>query len=62
MGVFDTMVGVLKKVFVLLVVGFAVYYLLTTPADAADCREQLRSAGSWTPSSQVGVFFNELVN
>jgi hypothetical protein len=53
--------GVLKKVFVLLLVGFAIYYLLSTPADAADFVSSSFS-GIMDAFQRVGVFFNELVN
>ena len=51
----------LKKVFLLLLIGFAIYYLLSTPADAADF---VTSAfgGIMDAFQRVGVFFNELVD
>ena len=52
---------VLKKVFLLLLVGFAIYYLLSTPADAADFVSSSFS-GIMDAFQRVGVFFNELVN
>ena len=52
---------VLKKVFVLLLIGFAIYYLLSTPADAADFVSSSFS-GIMDAFQRVGVFFNELVN
>jgi hypothetical protein len=52
---------VLKKVIMLLVVGFAIYYLLTTPADAADAVSSAFS-GTMDAFQRVGVFFDELVN
>ena len=52
---------VLKKVFLLLLVGFAIYYLLSTPADAADFVSSSFS-GIMDGFQRVGVFFNELVN
>ena len=51
----------LKKVFLLLLVGFAIYYLLSTPDDAADFVSSAFS-GIMDAFQQVGVFFNELVN
>ena len=51
---------VLKKVITLLVVGFAVYYLLTAPAGAADAVSNAFGA-VMDAFSQVGVFVNELV-
>ncbi len=51
---------VVKKVIMLLVVGFGVYYLLTAPAGAADAVSN--AAGAVMDAfSQVGVFVNELV-
>ncbi|WP_200954971.1 hypothetical protein [Aeromicrobium sp. Root236] len=50
----------LKKVFLLLLVGFAIYYLLSTPDDAADFVSSSFS-GIMDAFQQVGVFFNELV-
>ena len=44
----------------LLVVGFAVYYLLTAPAGAADAVSNAFGA-VMDAFSQVGVFVNELV-
>jgi hypothetical protein len=52
---------VLKKVFLLLLVGFAIYYLLSTPDDAANFVSSSFS-GIMDGFQQVGVFFNELVN
>lgn len=52
---------VLKKVFLLLLVGFAIYYLLSTPADAADFVSSSFS-GIMDAFERVGVFFNELIN
>jgi len=51
---------VLKKVFVLLIAGFAVYYLLTTPEGAA---EAIRNAFNAVLDAfgQVMVFVNELL-
>ncbi|MBC7631569.1 hypothetical protein [Aeromicrobium sp.] len=50
----------LKKVIVLFVVGFAVYYLLTAPSGAATAVSD--AAGAVMDAfRQVGVFFNELV-
>lgn len=54
------MVPVVKKVVVLLVVGFGVYYLLTAPSGAADAVSNAASA-VMDAFSQVGVFVNELV-
>jgi hypothetical protein len=51
---------VLKKVFLLLLVGFALYYLLSTPADAADFVSS-SFGGIMDAFERVGVFFNELV-
>ncbi|MET0930966.1 MAG: hypothetical protein ABWX74_15710 [Aeromicrobium sp.] len=50
----------LKKVIVLLVVGFIVYYLLNTPASAADAVNDAFD-GIINAFERVGVFFNELV-
>ena len=52
---------VLKKVFLLLLVGFAIYYMLSTPDDAANFVSSSFS-GIMDGFQQVGVFFNELVN
>ncbi len=52
---------VLKKVFLLLLVGFAIYYLLSTPDDAANFVSSSFS-GIMDAFQQVGVFFNELIN
>ncbi len=52
---------VLKKVFLLLLIGFAIYYLLSTPDDAADFVSSAFS-GIIDAFQQVGVFFNELTN
>jgi hypothetical protein len=52
---------VLKKVFLLLLVGFAIYYLLSTPDDAANFVSS-SFTGIMDAFQQVGVFFNELVN
>ncbi|WP_201299497.1 hypothetical protein [Aeromicrobium sp. 9AM] len=51
----------LKKVFLLLLIGFAIYYLLSTPDDAADFVSSAFS-GIIDAFQQVGVFFNELTN
>lgn len=51
----------LKKVFLLLLVGFAIYYLLSTPGDAADLVSSSFS-GIIDGFERVGVFVNELVN
>ena len=51
---------VLKKVIALLVVGFVVYYLLNTPASAADVVSDAFGA-IMDAFRQFGVFFNELV-
>lgn len=51
---------VLKKVIALLVVGFALYYLLTAPAGAADAVSNA-SGAVLDAFQQVGVFVNELV-
>jgi hypothetical protein len=51
---------VLKKVIALLVIGFAVYYLLTAPAGAADAVSDA-AGGLMDAFQQVGVFFDELV-
>lgn len=45
----------------LLLVGFAVYYLLSTPADAADFVSSA-FGGIMDAFQRVGVFFDELVN
>lgn len=52
---------VLKKVVVLLVAGFAVYYLLTAPQGAA---EAIRNAFNAVLDAfgQIMVFFNELLS
>lgn len=51
----------LKKVIGLLVIGFAVFYLLTAPAGAADAVSN--AAGAVIDAfGQVGVFFDELVS
>ncbi|MET0820898.1 MAG: hypothetical protein ABWY58_08025 [Aeromicrobium sp.] len=50
----------LKKVIALLVVGFVVYYLLNTPASAADVVSDAFGA-IMDAFRQFGVFFNELV-
>lgn len=52
---------VLKKVFLLLLVGFVIYYLLSTPADAADFVSS-SFGGIMDAFQRVGVFVNELVN
>ncbi|MGZ5368968.1 hypothetical protein [Aeromicrobium sp.] len=51
----------LKKVVVLLVAGFAVYYLLTAPQGAA---EAVRNAFNAVLDAfgQIMVFFNELLS
>ncbi|AXT85547.1 hypothetical protein C6I20_10320 [Aeromicrobium sp. A1-2] len=51
---------VLKKIITLLVVGFAIYYLLTAPAGAADAVSNAFGA-VMDGFQQVGVFVNELV-
>lgn len=51
----------LKKVFLLLLIGFAIYYLLTTPADAADF-VSTSFGGIMDGFARVGVFFNELID
>lgn len=50
----------LKKLLVLIVVGFALYYLLSTPAGAADV---VRGAFDATLNAfaQIGVFLGELI-
>ena len=45
----------------LLLVGFVIYYLLTTPADAADFVSS-SFGGIMDGFERVGVFVNELVN
>ena len=50
----------LKKVITLLVVGFIIYYLLNTPASAADAVSDALGA-IMDAFQQIGVFFNELV-
>ncbi|WP_162891257.1 hypothetical protein [Aeromicrobium sp. A1-2] len=50
----------LKKIITLLVVGFAIYYLLTAPAGAADAVSNAFGA-VMDGFQQVGVFVNELV-
>lgn len=49
----------LKKVITLLVVGFIVYYLLNTPASAADAVSEAFD-GIMQAFRQIGVFFDEL--
>lgn len=51
----------LKKVITILVIGFAIYYLLTAPAGAA---ESIRNAfdAIMDAFGQVMVFFNELIS
>jgi hypothetical protein len=51
---------VLKKAVVLLVIGFAIYYLLTAPAGAAD---SIRDASTAVIDAfgQIAVFVDELV-
>lgn len=49
----------LKKVIALLVVGFIVYYLLNTPATAADVVSDAFGA-VMDAFRQFGIFFNEL--
>jgi hypothetical protein len=51
---------VLKKIITLLVVGFAVYYLLTAPQGAANVVSDA-SGSIMDAFGQVGVFFDELV-
>lgn len=51
----------LKKVITLLVVGFIVYYLLNTPANAADAVSDA-FGGIMDAFERIGVFFNELVD
>lgn len=58
-GTFGLNGRVLKKVIALLVVGFAVYYLLTAPAGAADSVRNAFSA-VLDAFSQVMVFVNKL--
>lgn len=50
----------MKKIIVLLVAGFAVYYLLTAPAGAADSVRQASNAVI-DGFGQVLVFFHGLV-
>jgi hypothetical protein len=50
---------VLKKLITLLLVGFVIYYLLNTPASAADVVSDAFD-GIMDAFKQVGVFFNEL--
>ncbi|MBD8605660.1 hypothetical protein IFT73_02225 [Aeromicrobium sp. CFBP 8757] len=50
----------LKKVIALLVVGFVIYYLLNTPASAADAVSDAFGA-IMDAFRQFGIFFNELV-
>ena len=52
---------VLKKLMVLLVAGFVVYYLLTAPSGAADAVEGAFDA-TIDAFSQVGIFVTELFN
>lgn len=50
----------LKKLLVLLVVGFVLYYLLTTPDGAADVVRGALDA-TLDAFSQIGVFITSLV-
>lgn len=50
----------LKKLLVLLVVGFVVYFLLTSPTGAADAVSEI-SQGLLEAFQQIGVFVGELV-
>jgi hypothetical protein len=50
---------VLKKVIALLLIGFVIYYLLTTPSSAADAVNDAFD-GIMDAFRQIGVFFNEL--
>lgn len=49
----------LKKIITLLLVGFVIYYLLNTPASAADVVSDAFDA-IMDAFQQIGVFFNEL--
>lgn len=49
----------LKKVITLLIVGFIIYYLLNTPASAADAVSDA-FGGIVDAFGQIGVFFDEL--
>ncbi len=51
---------VLKKALAALILGFAVFYLLTAPAGAADAVSNAADA-VMDGFGQVGVFVNELV-
>jgi hypothetical protein len=51
----------MKKVFALLVVAFAVYYLLTAPTGAADAVSGAASAVI-DAFGQVGIFVNQLAS
>lgn len=53
------MVRVLKKLLLLAVVGFALYYLLTTPASAAEVVQGAADA-TLEAFGQVGVFVSSL--
>lgn len=55
------MVDVIKKIFWVLVVAFIVYYLLKSPAGAADA---VKGAGEAVIGAfgQIGRFFNRLVS
>lgn len=50
----------LKKLVVLLVVGFVVYFLLTSPTGAADAVSEILD-GLLTAFPQIGVFVSEVV-
>jgi hypothetical protein len=52
---------VLKKIITLLVVGFIIYYLLNTPANAAEAVSDAFD-GIIDAFEQIGVFFNELTS
>jgi hypothetical protein len=52
---------VLKKIITLLIVGFIIYYLLNTPASAADAVGDAFD-GIMDAFEQIGVFFNELTS
>lgn len=49
----------LKKILALLLVGFVIYYLLNTPASAADAVSDAFD-GILYLFERIGVFFNEL--
>ncbi|MET1038684.1 MAG: hypothetical protein ABW075_10430, partial [Aeromicrobium sp.] len=53
--------SVLKKVVALLLIGFVIYYLLTTPTSAADAVSDAFD-GIMNAFEQLETFFNELTS